>query len=107
GDKRVFVLDGEVFGAVRRMPSNGDFRANLHAGGVACAAEVDDDDRAIAQAVAKVLRKKGILFAGLDVIAGKLIEVNVTSPTLVQELKRFNGLDLPAAFWDKVEAKIA
>jgi glutathione synthase len=107
GDKRIFVLDGEAFGAIRRMPAEDDFRANLHAGGVACAAEVDDDDRAIAEAVAKVLRRKDILFAGLDVIAGKLIEVNVTSPTLVQELKRFSGLDLPAAFWDRVEARLA
>jgi glutathione synthase len=104
GDKRVFVLDGEVFGAVRRMPQGGDFRANLHAGGVAEAAEVDADDRRIAAAVAPLLRREGILFCGLDVIAGKLIEINVTSPTLVQELKRFSGLDLPRAFWDRVEA---
>lgn len=107
GDKRVFLLDGEVFGAIRRVPTGGDFRANLHAGGVAKGAEVDDADRAIAKAVAPVLRDKGILFAGIDVIAGKLIEVNVTSPTLVQELKRFSGVDLPAAFWDKVEAMVA
>jgi glutathione synthase len=106
GDKRVFILDGEVFGAVRRMPTGGDFRANLHAGGVAQGAEVDDADRSIAKAIAPVLREKGILFAGIDIIAGKLIEVNVTSPTLVQELKRFAGLDLPAAFWDKVEARL-
>jgi glutathione synthase len=106
GDKRVFLLDGEVFGAIRRMPTGGDFRANLHAGGVAEGAEIDDADLAIAKAVAPVLRAKGILFAGIDVIAGKLIEVNVTSPTLVQELKRFSGLDLPAAFWDKVEAMV-
>ncbi len=103
GDKRLFVLDGEPFGAVRRMPQGGDFRANLHAGGIAEAAEVDDNDRRIAAAVAPLLKQEGILFAGLDVIAGKLIEINVTSPTLVQELKRFTGLDLPKAFWDKVE----
>jgi glutathione synthase len=104
GDKRVFALDGEPFGAIRRMPKSGDFRANLHAGGVAEAAEVDAADRAIVAAVAPMLKREGILFAGLDVIAGKLIEINVTSPTLVQELKRFAGLDLPKAFWDKVEA---
>jgi glutathione synthase len=103
GDKRLFVLDGEPFGAVKRMPQGGDFRANLHAGGVAEAAQVDDDDRRIAAAVAPLLKREGILFAGLDVIAGKLIEINVTSPTLVQELKRFSGLDLPKAFWDRVE----
>jgi glutathione synthase len=103
GDKRLFVLGGEPFGAVKRMPQEGEFRANLHAGGKAHAAEVDDADRAIAAAVAPLLQREGILFAGLDVIAGKLIEINVTSPTLVQELKRFAGLDLPKAFWDKVE----
>lgn len=103
GDKRLFVLDGEPFGAIRRMPQGGDFRANLHAGGIAEPAEVDDNDRRIAAAVAPLLKQEGILFAGLDVIAGKLIEINVTSPTLVQELKRFTGLDLPKAFWDKVE----
>jgi glutathione synthase len=103
GDKRVFVLDGEPFGAIRRMPQGGDFRANLHAGGIAEPAEVDDNDHRITAAVAPLLRQEGILFAGLDVIAGKLIEINVTSPTLVQELKRFTGLDLPKAFWDKVE----
>jgi glutathione synthase len=104
GDKRLFVLDGEPFGAVKRMPQAGEFRANLHAGGVAHAAEVDDNDRRIAAAVAPLLKREGILFAGLDVIAGKLIEINVTSPTLVQELKRFSGLDLPKAFWERVEA---
>ncbi len=103
GDKRVFVLDGEPFGAIRRMPQGGDFRANLHAGGVAEPAELDDGDRAIVAAVAPLLKQENILFAGLDVIAGKLIEINVTSPTLVQELKRFSGLDLPKAFWDRVE----
>jgi glutathione synthase len=107
GDKRVFILDGEAFGAIRRMPQGGDFRANLHAGGVAKPAEVDDDDRRIVRAVAPLLKREGILFAGIDVIAGKLIEINVTSPTLVQELKRFSGLDLPKAFWDKVEAIVA
>jgi glutathione synthase len=104
GDKRVFALGGEPFGAIRRMPKSGDFRANLHAGGVAEAADLDEADRAIVAAVAPMLNREGIVFAGLDVIAGKLIEINVTSPTLVQELKRFAGLDLPKAFWDKVEA---
>lgn len=106
GDKRVFVIGGEPFAALRRMPKEGDFRANLHVGGVALAGELDDADRAIAKAVAPMLKANGIVFAGLDVIAGKLIEINVTSPTLAQELKRLSGLDLPKAFWDHVE-KIA
>ncbi|MBK6705402.1 MAG: glutathione synthase [Caulobacteraceae bacterium] len=104
GDKRVFVLNGEPFAALKRLPKAGDFRANLAVGGQAAAGELDDDDRAIAAAVAPLLKREGIVFAGLDVIAGKLIEINVTSPTLAQELKRLSGLDLPKAFWDRVEA---
>lgn len=107
GDKRVFVLNGEPFAALRRLPKEGDFRANLAVGGTAAPGEVDDADRAITAAVAPLLKREGIVFAGLDVIAGKLIEINVTSPTLAQELKRFSGLDLPKAFWDKVEAMVA
>jgi glutathione synthase len=103
GDKRVFVIAGEPFAALRRLPKEGDFRANLAVGGVAAAGELDDADRAIAAAVAPLLKREGIIFAGLDVIAGKLIEINVTSPTLAQELKRLSGHDLPKAFWDRVE----
>jgi glutathione synthase len=103
GDKRVFVLNGEPFAALKRLPKAGDFRANLAVGGQAAAAELDDADRAIAKAVAPLLQRERIVFAGLDVIAGKLIEINVTSPTLAQELKRLSGLDLPKAFWDGVE----
>lgn len=104
GDKRVFVLNGEPFAALKRLPKAGDFRANLAVGGQAAAGELDDDDHRIAAAVAPLLEREGIVFAGLDVIAGKLIEINVTSPTLAQELKRLSGLDLPKAFWDRVEA---
>ncbi|MGH8428960.1 MAG: glutathione synthase [Solimonas sp.] len=107
GDKRVFVLDGEPFAALKRLPKEGDFRANLAVGGKAAAGELDDADRAIAVAVAPLLKREGIVFAGLDVIAGKLIEINVTSPTLAQELKRLSGLDLPKAFWDRVEVMVA
>ena len=103
GDKRVFVLGGEPIGVVRRMPQGGDFRANLHVGGLAEAAELDTRDREIAAVVAPLLAEEGILFAGLDVIDGRLTEINVTSPTLVRELKRFGGADLPALFWDRVE----
>ncbi|MGE0530609.1 MAG: glutathione synthase [Hyphomonadaceae bacterium] len=103
GDKRVFVLNGEPFAALKRLPKAGDFRANLAVGGQAAAGELDDHDHRIAAAVAPLLKREGIVFAGLDVIAGKLIEINVTSPTLAQELKRLSGLDLPKAFWDRVE----
>jgi len=103
GDKRVFVLNGEPFAALRRLPKEGDFRANLAVGGKAAAGELDDADRSITATVAPLLQREGIVFAGLDVIDGKLIEINVTSPTLAQELKRFSGLDLAGAFWERVE----
>jgi glutathione synthase len=103
GDKRVFVLDGKPVGAIRRMPKGGDFRANLHAGGEAVAADLDDRDREISARVAPLLETEGILFAGLDVIDGRLTEINVTSPTLVRELKRFSGVDVPKLFWDAVD----
>lgn len=106
GDKRVFVLNGEPFAALKRLPKEGDFRANLAVGGQAAAGELDDADRQIAAAVAPLLKREGIVFAGLDVIAGKLIEINVTSPTLAQELKRLSGLDLPKAFWARVETML-
>jgi glutathione synthase len=105
GDKRVFMLDGAPVGAVRRMPPGDDFRANLHVGGQAMAGEVDARDREICTAIAPTLAQENILFAGLDVIDGRLTEINVTSPTLVNELKRFSNVDLPALFWDAVEKK--
>jgi glutathione synthase len=102
GDKRVFVLGGEAIGAVRRLPQGGDFRANLHAGGLAVQADLDERDREIVARVAPLLAQEQILFAGLDVIDGRLTEINVTSPTLVRELQRFSGVDLPGRFWDRV-----
>ena len=107
GDKRVFVLDGAPLGVVRRMPKAGEFRANLHVGGVAQVGALDDRDREIVAAVAPLLAEKGILFAGLDVIDGRLTEINVTSPTLVRELMRFSGVDVPRLFWDVVEKRAA
>ena len=107
GDKRVFVLDGRPLGVVRRMPKAGEFRANLHVGGVAEEGALDARDREIVAAVSPLLAEKGIMFAGLDVIDGRLTEINVTSPTLVRELMRFSGIDVPGLFWDVVERRAA
>jgi len=107
GDKRVFVLDGKPLGVVRRMPKAGEFRANLHVGGVAEEGALDARDHEIVAAVAPLLAEKGIVFAGLDVIDGRLTEINVTSPTLVRELMRFSGIDVPSLFWDVVEKRAA
>lgn len=105
GDKRLFILDGAPLGVVRRMPKAGEFRANLHVGGQAAPGALDRRDHEIAAAVAPLLADCGILFAGLDVIDGRLTEINVTSPTLVQELKRFSGIDAPKLYWDAVEKR--
>ena len=107
GDKRIFMLDGEAIGIVRRVPTGGDFRANLHVGGQPTGAEFDAKDREICAAVKPLLEREGILFAGLDVIDGRLTEINVTSPTLVRELMKFSNVDLPKLFWDAAEKKAA
>lgn len=107
GDKRIFMLNGEFVGVVRRVPTGGDFRANLHVGGQATGAELDPRDVAICGAVKQLLDDEGILFAGLDVIDGRLTEINVTSPTLVRELMKFSNIDLPKLFWDAAEKKAA
>lgn len=107
GDKRIMVLDGQAVGALRRVPKAGEFRANIHVGGRAEATELTARDHEIVARVAPLLQSEGILFAGLDIIDGRLTEINVTSPTLVRELQRLTGVDVPALFWDKVEQRLA
>lgn len=107
GDKRVMLLDGEIVGALRRMPKAGEFRANIHVGGRAEKTELTAREREVAERVAPLLKDQGILFAGLDLIDERLTEINVTSPTLVRELQRLTEIDVAALFWDKVEAMLA
>jgi glutathione synthase len=90
GDKRILLLDGEPLGAILRVPKSGDVRSNIHVGGSVVKAEVDDRDRAIIDAIAPRLRADGLFFVGLDVIGGKLTEVNVTSPTGIQQMSRLD-----------------
>ncbi|HEY5657158.1 MAG TPA: glutathione synthase, partial [Myxococcota bacterium] len=91
GDKRILLLDGEPIGAVLRVPAEGDIRANFHVGGSAARTELDDGDRCIAERLAPALRRDGLFFVGIDVIGGRLTEVNVTSPTGVQEINHLEG----------------
>lgn len=93
GDKRVLLLDGDPLGAILRVPRADEARSNIHVGGSVVRCELDDDDRRIIAAVAPRLRADGLYFVGLDVIGGRLTEVNVTSPTGIQELSRFQGDD--------------
>ncbi len=106
GDKRILLVDGELLGVVGRVPSQGDIRSNVHVGGSAAPAEVSDADRQIVDTIRPRLLADGLFFVGLDVIGGKLIEVNVTSPTLIQQMSRLSGEDLAATVIDRLEAKV-
>ncbi|MEM9247719.1 MAG: glutathione synthase [Pseudomonadota bacterium] len=105
GDKRVILVDGEPVGAINRVPAKGETRSNMHVGGRAEKADVTDRDREICAAIGPVLRKRGQVFVGIDVIGPYLTEINVTSPTGIQELERFDGINVAAMIWDAVEAK--
>jgi glutathione synthase len=111
GDKRVILIDGEPVGAVLRVPRADDVRSNLHVGGTAKKAVIDDADRRIASRIGPHLRELGLFFVGIDVIGGRLTEVNVTSPTGVQEIDRLDGRTgkdrIPAQVMDAVEQKLA
>lgn len=103
GDKRILLLDGEPLGAILRVPKKDDLRSNIHVGGSVEACELDADDRRIVAALAPKLREDGLVFVGLDVIGGKLTEVNVTSPTGIQQMSRLMGQNLSARVIDWIE----
>jgi glutathione synthase len=105
GDKRVMILDGEPMGAIWRVPPEEDNRGNMHIGGQARKSELDERDKKILAALKPYLREKGLAFVGIDVIGGFLTEINVTSPTGIQEIGRFDGTDPAARTLDFIEAK--
>ncbi|RMD92949.1 MAG: glutathione synthase [Alphaproteobacteria bacterium] len=107
GDKRVILVDGEAVGAINRVPQAGETRSNLHVGGRAEPARLTERDREICAAIGPTLREKGQVFVGIDVIGGWLTEINVTSPTGIQELERFDDINVAARIWDAVEARLA
>jgi glutathione synthase len=103
GDKRIVLIDGEVAGAINRRPKAGEIRSNLAAGGAAEPTELSPRDREICDALGPELKRRGLVFTGIDVIGGHLTEINVTSPTGLVAIDRFAGTDTPARFWDAVE----
>jgi glutathione synthase len=105
GDKRIILIDGEPLGAVNRVPAAGDSRSNMHAGGRPEKSALTAREREICAAIAPVLKAEGLLFTGIDVIGDYLTEINVTSPTGLQQIARFDGMNLAAAIWEKIEAK--
>ncbi|MEQ1687425.1 MAG: glutathione synthase [Sphingopyxis sp.] len=108
GDKRIVLVDGEVTGAINRIPGAGEIRSNLAAGGSAQATELTDTERAICAALGPELKARGLLFVGIDVIGGRwLTEINVTSPTGIMAIDGFNGTDTASVIWDAIEARLA
>jgi glutathione synthase len=107
GDKRIILVDGEALGAVNRVPVGDDIRSNMVRGGAARETELTSREREICARIGPELKRRGLLFVGIDVIDGHLTEINVTSPTGLRAIKRLGGADLAAAIWDAIEAKRA
>ncbi len=107
GDKRIILIDGRAAGAVNRVPPAGEARAHLHVGARPQRAEQDRGDQEICEANGPLLAERGLIFVGIDVIGGYLTEINVTSPTGLQEINRFNEVSLESGIWDAIEARLA
>ncbi|MES2339528.1 MAG: glutathione synthase [Pseudomonadota bacterium] len=108
GDKRIVLVDGEVAGAVNRIPGEGEIRSNLAVGGVAAKTELTAREAEICAALGPELKRRGLIFVGIDVIGGEwLTEINVTSPTGIVAIDRFNGTDTGAMIWDAIERRVA
>jgi glutathione synthase len=107
GDKRIILVDGEFAGAINRVPASGEARSNMHVGGRPEATELTAREKAICAAIGPELKKRGLIFTGIDVIGDYMTEINVTSPTGIHEIKRFGGADIAALIWDAVEKRKA
>lgn len=105
GDKRVILVDGECVGAINRVPATGETRSNMHVGGRPEKVGLTDRDLEICARIGPLLKEKGQVFVGIDVIGEYLTEINVTSPTGIQELERFDGVNIAGKIWDAIEAK--
>ena len=106
GDKRIILIDGEISGATNRIPMEGEARSNMHVGGKAVKSQLTDRERDICAALSPELKKRGLLFVGIDVIGGYMTEINVTSPTGLQEINRFDDVCLESDLWDAIESKL-
>ncbi len=105
GDKRIILIDGRPAGAINRVPPPGEARANMHAGAKPEKAALDARDLEICEAIGPVLAERGLIFVGIDVIGGYMTEINVTSPTGLQEIDRFDGVCLESDIWDAIETR--
>ncbi len=107
GDKRVILVDGEFAGAINRVPAAGEARSNMHVGGRPERTELTAREREICAAIGPELKRRGLIFTGIDVIGDYMTEINVTSPTGIQEVKRFGGADIAGLVWDAIERRKA
>jgi glutathione synthase len=108
GDKRIVLVDGEVAGAINRVPGEGEIRSNLAVGGIAAKTELTAQEEEICAVLGPECRKRGLIFVGIDVIGGRwLTEINVTSPTGIVAIDKFNGSDTPALVWDAIERRLS
>ncbi|HAA94003.1 MAG TPA: glutathione synthase, partial [Rhodospirillaceae bacterium] len=105
GDKRIILVDGEVAGGVNRVPQPGEARANFHAGGAGYKTELSGREKEICREIGPILKEKGLLFVGIDVIGDYLTEINVTSPTGIQEINGFDGIQIESQIWDAIEGR--
>jgi glutathione synthase len=105
GDKRIILIDGKAAGVVNRVPAEGEARSNMHVGGKAVKAELSKRDREICDIIGPALAQRGLIFVGIDVIGDYLTEINVTSPTGLQQIDRFDGVSLEAEIWDRIEVR--
>ena len=105
GDKRIILVDGEYAGAINRVPAQGEARSNMHVGGRAEATTLTAREKDICAAIGPELKRRGLIFTGIDVIGDYLTEINVTSPTGIWEVKRFGGADIAALLWDAIEKR--
>jgi glutathione synthase len=105
GDKRIILIDGEAAGAVNRVPAANDIRSNMVRGGAAKPADLSSREREICETIGPELRRRGLIFVGIDVIDGNLTEINVTCPTGLRAIHRLGGPDLSVPLWDKIEEK--
>ena len=106
GDKRIILVDGEFAGAVNRVPAANETRSNLHVGGTAAAVEITVRDREICARLGPELKRRGLIFTGIDVIGPYLTEINVTSPTGIRQIKAFGGADIAALIFDAIERRV-
>jgi glutathione synthase len=107
GDKRIVLVDGEVAGAINRVPGQGEIRSNLAVGGTAAKTDLTQREQEICATLGPELKKRGLMFVGIDVIGGRwLTEINVTSPTGIVAIDRFNGTDTPALIWQAIERRL-